>query len=318
MRIYKILISAILLLSITIGNAQTKSAVVLPKKVSMDIVPVEEIGLMIDQTEVSMLEYLSFVETERKKNNSIEFATQLIQASSDVSPAQRLVFSLYVNALNDVKEMHTLVLKSKYKHDIAFSVSDDELKSGFGKFGNYSDSLSKIVNLPVTGLSMKQALAYANWKAEMLNQDKAVKGKYKFRGRLISPEEMYKLLDIAGPREPQNTDSNPDSISAVSMCYVMNVKYLEACPGMVSKERNYGRHSLIGVNQMLVDRLGLYNIYGNAAEMTSTPGLAIGGSYMHFALEAFNRKSQAYTTSSSQDEQTPGWVGFRVVYEPIK
>ncbi len=48
----------------------------------------------------------------------------------------------------------------------------------------------------------------------------------------------------------------------------------------------------------------LYNIIGNVAEMTATPGVAKGGSFKHTLAEAEPSQSQAYAGPCS-------WVGFR-------
>lgn len=49
---------------------------------------------------------------------------------------------------------------------------------------------------------------------------------------------------------------------------------------------------------------GFYNIIGNVAEMTATPGVAKGGSFKHTLAEAEPSRSQTYTGPCS-------WVGFR-------
>ena len=50
--------------------------------------------------------------------------------------------------------------------------------------------------------------------------------------------------------------------------------------------------------------LGFYNLQGNASEMTNTKGIAIGGSFRHYAIESLNTKKQEYN-------QPEDWLGFR-------
>ena len=52
--------------------------------------------------------------------------------------------------------------------------------------------------------------------------------------------------------------------------------------------------------------LGLYNLQGNAAEMTEIYGIAMGGSFRQPARESYNDKSQLY--HKAQD-----WLGFRYI-----
>jgi hypothetical protein len=51
---------------------------------------------------------------------------------------------------------------------------------------------------------------------------------------------------------------------------------------------------------------GLYNLEGTAAEMTSTKGIAMGGSFCQYACECTGDHQQTY--SGPQD-----WLGFRYI-----
>jgi len=47
-------------------------------------------------------------------------------------------------------------------------------------------------------------------------------------------------------------------------------------------------------------------LQGNAAEMTSTEGIAMGGSFRHSARETFSDRKQEYNKPEN-------WLGFRYV-----
>ncbi len=54
------------------------------------------------------------------------------------------------------------------------------------------------------------------------------------------------------------------------------------------------------------DDLGLYNLRGNAAEMTTSPGVAKGGGYVHRARASLSQAEQEYSRPAP-------WLGFRCV-----
>ena len=56
------------------------------------------------------------------------------------------------------------------------------------------------------------------------------------------------------------------------------------------------------------NKLGIYNLIGNVAEMTSIKGIAKGGSWKHTEDEISVDKDFEYTESTS-------WLGFRCVFE---
>ncbi len=57
--------------------------------------------------------------------------------------------------------------------------------------------------------------------------------------------------------------------------------------------------------------LGLHNLAGNVAEMTSTPGVAKGGSWAHQQDDCRSEAVNAY-------ERPMSWLGFRVVAEVVE
>ena len=64
--------------------------------------------------------------------------------------------------------------------------------------------------------------------------------------------------------------------------------------------------SLLRVDAYWSTSLGLYGIQGNAAEMTKSNGIAMGGSFRHYAIQSVYSEVQPY--SDPED-----WLGFRYV-----
>ena len=70
-------------------------------------------------------------------------------------------------------------------------------------------------------------------------------------------------------------------------------------------------YSTQGRNVIRVDahwptKSGIYCLQGNAAEMTSTKGIAMGGSFRHYARESYNDQTQTYNKAED-------WLGFRYI-----
>jgi formylglycine-generating enzyme required for sulfatase activity len=61
-------------------------------------------------------------------------------------------------------------------------------------------------------------------------------------------------------------------------------------------------------NSGIKDSQGIYNLLGNVAEMTATPGLAKGGSFLHPPAECTINSEQFYSRPQV-------WLGFRCVAE---
>jgi len=96
-------------------------------------------------------------------------------------------------------------------------------------------------------------------------------------------------------------------------CTLFNFNHIP-CTDCASakKTKNHPVLKYIGSEPVYVwgyfpDILGLWNLQGNVAEMTSVKGIAKGGSCNHPASEAYNNKSQEYTKPEI-------WLGFRVWY----
>ena len=91
-------------------------------------------------------------------------------------------------------------------------------------------------------------------------------------------------------------------------CMLLNYNASSTCKNYDDYLKySYGKGSTFA-NSFNPDYNGIYNIFGNVAEMVFENGLAKGGSYFHSA------KKCALTNTMEYENAEP-WLGFRVVAE---
>jgi hypothetical protein len=152
-------------------------------------------------------------------------------------------------------------------------------------------------NSPITGITYEQALRFCEWKEAEVNKNRPP-GK---RIKIALPSiDLYRRLI-----------PNIDSVAAVRKvnlpCRGFEFNYKHAPCEVPAK----GSESLQGLTVMRVDSywptdLGLYCMQGNVAEMTATKGVAMGGSYRHYAYQSHSDQLQPYSGPAE-------WLGFRFI-----
>lgn len=149
----------------------------------------------------------------------------------------------------------------------------------------------RLMDYPIAGITYEQAMAYCAWRTKNHGEYQRVEGEVVFQ--LPTPEENERLLSI---RDSTN-----------GHCAVFNYN-CQPCHLQTKGKQAFLRpgSELTPVQGYLPDTMKLYNMRGNAAEMTSTPGIAKGGSYAHPAREAWPQAIQHY-------HKPEPWLGFRCV-----
>jgi len=150
------------------------------------------------------------------------------------------------------------------------------------------------LDIPVTGISFNQVQRYCQWKESKLTAEG-----FKQVSVSLPTVDIYKKVipNIDTPKK--NCD-----------CFVMNVRTVVV--NKPSKRKKISKleftqgHGLVPIWSYIPTSLGLFNIEGNAAEMTSTEGVAMGGSYKETTRETYNDRTQTYT-------KPEGWLGFRYI-----
>jgi hypothetical protein len=150
---------------------------------------------------------------------------------------------------------------------------------------------------PIVGISFEQAIRFCEWKEAEINSDR--------------PEGRKVRVSLPSIQQYRTLIENIDSVAAPQKklpCHVSTMNFKNSI-WFCKPSKWYWRtqaHQLVRVDAFWPSKLRLYNLEGNAAEMTSTKGIAMGGSFRQYASECTSDHEQSY--SGPQD-----WVGFRYV-----
>lgn len=154
----------------------------------------------------------------------------------------------------------------------------------------------RLLSYPIVGITAAQAQAYC----DLLTEQRLAE--LEWNGEADGPEVIYSLPSpelydrLLSPRDSTNGE-----------CALFNYS-CEPCQSQ-PKGRDAFIHpgrEITPVDGYMPDWRGLYNLRGNAAEMTTAPGVAKGGSYAHPAKASLPGQEQLYTASQP-------WLGFRCV-----
>jgi len=230
----------------------------------------------MDATEVTITEWIYFI-----INN--DFNKNFFPDSSGVSNTTRLLFD---------------DLKKQGDFDFIEIVNNTgTLKENYGtrgfkltkKFNTIVDSDTNFfsINIPIVGISYTQAIAFCEWRETVVNKTKLVKVNI----TLPSIEVYEKVIE------------NRDSINRKN-CYLQNSLNCN-CPEVRKTKANLSQGKyLMRADNYWPSHLGLYCLQGNASEMTSVEGIAMGGSFRDFARQSYKDQKQRYTKPED-------WLGFR-------
>ena len=263
------------------------------KKMTQQVVAIDELpNILMDVNEVTVGEWIAYMMAMDYGNDDLE-----------VSPIPE---PLPAKLQDGFDELVTFNLNDEYSEHPFFTAS-----GSFISLPNKSEAFYNVAASPITGVSMEQVEAYLAWRTTSIEADPKL---YKLmteenlsvRARLITVDEWQILHQVSGAREATNQTVNPDTANTKG-CYLMNIKEKEPCDNSVIMIERYGT-GVIPVAGFFYDKNGLYDIFGNVAEMTATEGQAIGGSYTHWGSEAMDGKTQTYDGPKE-------WLGFRVVFE---
>jgi formylglycine-generating enzyme required for sulfatase activity len=247
-------------------------------------VPIDNVT-SIDVTEVTIAQWVYFL-----INNN--FNAELFPDTLSISNSARTFFDdlkegqnfQYIEVINN-----NVLLKNNY------GINGFRLTKKFKSIED-ADTNYFSIDIPIVGISFEQAKAFCKWRESTLNKNNNVKI------RVTLPSiEIYKKVN-----------SNKDSLCKAELncdsCSNYQLNYLHNKCTFSSKHKEIVTQGqgLLKVDCYWPTIMGLYNIQGNASEMTSTEGVAVGGSFRHFASDSYSEKTQTYNKPEA-------WLGFRCI-----
>jgi hypothetical protein len=237
----------------------------------------------IDQTEVTVQEYVYFI-----INNNFDLS--LFPKSKSISPSARLFF-------DDLRKQKDFIFIELETHDpikqVNYGVKGFKVTKKYNRFVAL-DTAQFSIALPIVGISFEQANRFCKWREGLVNLKKVTKVSIS-----LPPVEVYKNL-IENIDSVRYTKLRRDSC----LRYQFNFRHKECVTSKKHAHLKQQGKGLVRVDTYSPSRLKLYCVQGNAAEMTSIKGIAVGGSFHHFANESSNKQVQPY-------EKEEGWLGFR-------
>lgn len=235
--------------------------------------------LSIRATEITVREYLEFI-----ASNNFDRTLYPDSALLPLLPSRFL--------FDDLSKKSGFTYFRLYKQGTGFFLK-------MKRQGNNAETqqLRTALFMPITAISYEQAVKYCNWLENKFNS-------------MVREFPVCKV-HIALPTEAdyQRLINNQDSI-CVSGC-MQHCRYNYNYSGIQCDTNTFNgaalvTYKLIRPDFFNPDSRGIYCLQGNAAEMTATPEVAMGGSYMHTARESFNDRQITY-------RKPERWLGFRFV-----
>ena len=249
--------------------------------------------LLVDQSETNVAEWLGYIisvcdsETYRSFHRNISGVNKTFLLNfhypDSLLPEKSILETLpWKNLLNNQNGYHLFFTAcSNYPQSLPLNTDYFSSKEEKRKMKN-------LLELPITGISYEQALAFCNWRTRTDMRYDTVDS-YLFRLPTLAD---YKLMN-------ENMDSTvqfPKGKNLVGFNY-KNLRLPE--------DTSAGKN-IISIWEFKSSSLGIFGIQGNAAEMTNMEGIAYGGSYFHYAIESYDGKTQPYNSAQR-------WLGMRCV-----
>ena len=162
-------------------------------------------------------------------------------------------------------------------------------------------------NMPLTGVSYEQALAYCDWLTDKYSNDSRYAG-LGLVFRLPTPAEMDSLLQDMFSVWKKGDENYLAFQSGINKkgCALYNHLHNSWCDINLLMKKELGYSVPIRAGVFFPDVNGLMDLMGNVAEMTNEKGIAKGGSCISKAPDC-----QPGTVNKYEGPQL--WLGFRVV-----
>lgn len=240
-------------------------------------------GTYMPIEEVTIKDWINFIVDN-------DFDTTLFPADEGLSNSAKLVF-------NDLKKGRDFKYIKLVNNNIAALATGKTVVKPTKKFDDLVNSDTNFFSLivPITGISFTQAQRFCKWKEYIFRK--------LYHGHRLTVElpskEVYAIVIT-------NIDSLCTQHCDSCEQYTLNSISAKCNAQIKNKAIRSQGVCLSRVDAHWPNKYGLYNIQGNAAEMTSTAGIAMGGSFRHYARQSYKDEQQQYTGPAD-------WLGFRYV-----
>ena len=256
--------------------------------------------LVASQTEITIKEWFAYVKDVQDNGYNYGFE-ETIPDTNKVEQKLLPAYRAFISAIQN-EDLCSVASKVNFGYLTDWKISSC-----------YNDKLLPIknesmINFPVTGLTYKQVQRYTEWLT-IIYQTQINEGQdlpYEINFRLPKMEEWEKMATL-GLSEPMRKNNCLDSLNKEG-CMLINYNASTACKNYDDYLKySFGKGSSFA-NSFNPDNNGIYNFFGNVAEMVFEKGLAKGGSYFHSAKKCALNITMEY-------ENAEPWLGFRVVAE---
>lgn len=169
-------------------------------------------------------------------------------------------------------------------------------------FREYYLTHSAYRNYPVVGVSWDQANAYCKWRSDRVMEQLLIKKG--LHPKTIVPKKLsYRLPTVEEWNQAANVGYK------VKIQNKIDKEYSSQPVGNFKNTTSSLEMEITSpVNEYWPNKLGIYNLWGNVSEMTTTNGLAKGGSWLDLQQEATLDKIYSYSNPNKG-------LGFRCVCE---
>jgi len=184
---------------------------------------------------------------------------------------------------------------------------------------------------PVVGISHQQAKAYCKWRTKAVKamlKTNNIEGPKRFEYRLPTQTEWNliasggfdkkaKRILMKGKKRAEKSQNDFDKNNSNTWLQIFqeaNMRYKNVDEKREKYFPNMGTSSdmITPSKTYLPNKYGVYNIYGNVAEMVEQEGIAMGGSYKDYYHDIVPmNKTLKY-------DKPARWLGFRCVCEIIE
>jgi formylglycine-generating enzyme required for sulfatase activity len=252
---------------------------------------------------VPMSTYSFVPDTGKGKTISIQ---AFFISETEVTNAQYNEFLKDLKAQGKTNEYHIAFPDTNNWNSSDFNISI--LKS-------FYHSGKSFENCPVVNISYEAAMMYCKWLTEKYEKETGIKLQADFRLPCKEEWDFVSKFDAKTSFGPylfflENKENKPtcnyNKVDQESIFFNDSTKKVES---RINKENMNLRGEIstpIAVKQFEPNSFGIYDIYGNVAEMTNVKGIALGGSFNSYGGDIISEKPTIYKPSSCE-------VGFRVV-----